>query len=65
MEQDFMTGGNDNLFGHTLESSRDAVNRILDRIANPLGEAPEERSAFVEQEKEFYQALQAKLELLS
>ncbi len=60
-----MTGGNDNLFGHTLESSRDAVNRILDRIANPLGEAPEERSAFVEQEKEFYQALQAKLELLS
>ena len=65
MEQDFMTGGNDNLFGHTLESSMDAVDRILDRIANPLGEVPEEKSAFVEQEKKFYQALKEKLELLS
>lgn len=64
MEQDFMTGGNDNIFGNTLESSMDAVDRILDRIANPLGEVTEEKSAFVEQEKEFYQALKEKLELL-
>ena len=65
MEQDFMTGGNDNIFGNTLESSMDAVDRILDRIANPPGEVTEEKSAFVEQEKEFYQALKEKLELLS
>ncbi len=65
MEQDFMTGGNDNIFGNTLESSMDAVDRILDRIADPLGVVTEEKSAFAEQEKEFYQALKEKMELLS
>lgn len=64
MEQDFLTGGNDNIFGDTLESSINAVNSILDRIANPLGEVTEEKEVFVQQEKEFYQALLSKLQQL-
>ena len=64
MEQDFLTGGNDNIFGDTVESTIDAVNRILDRIANPLGEVTEEKEVFVQQEKEFYQALLSKLQQL-
>ena len=60
-EQDFLTGGNDNLFGDTLESTIGAVNRILDRIANPLGEVTEENATFLKQEQMFYQALLSKL----
>ena len=64
MEQDFLTGGDDTIFGDTVESAIDAVNRILDRIADPLGEVTEENEVFVQQEKEFYQALLSKLEQL-
>ena len=64
MEQDFLTGGDDNIFGDTVESAIDAVNRILDRIADPLGEVTEENEVFFQQEKEFYQALLSKLEQL-
>ena len=64
MEQDFLTGGDDNFFGDTVESAIDAVNRILDRIADPLGEVTEENEVFVQQGKEFYQALLSKLEQL-
>ena len=63
-EQDFLTGGNDNIFGDSLESSISAVNSILDRIANPLGEVTEENEAFLQREKEFYQSLLGKLESL-
>lgn len=63
-EQDFLTGGNDNIFGDSLESSINAVNSILDRIADPLGEVTEENKAFLQREKEFYQTLLSKLESL-
>lgn len=62
VEQDFLTGGNDNIFGDTLQSSINAVNRILDRIADPLGEVKAERREFLQQEKVFYQTLLSKLE---
>ena len=64
MEQDFLTGGNDNIFGDSLESSISAVNSILDRIDNPLGEVTEENEAFLQREKEFYQTFLSKLESL-
>lgn len=31
-----MAGGNDNLFGDTMESSIDAINKILERIDNSI-----------------------------
>ena len=36
VEQDFLTGGNDNIFGETKESCLAAINKILERIENPL-----------------------------
>jgi hypothetical protein len=36
VEQDFATGGDDDLFGGTLESAIAAIEKILERIANPL-----------------------------
>ena len=32
MEQDFITGGNDDIFGRTVESSIEGIEKILDRI---------------------------------
>ncbi len=61
MEQDFQTGGNDNLFGSTVQSCRLAVSRILNRIENPLGIVTEKRAAYLEREKEFYSCLAAKM----
>ena len=63
-EQDFLTRGNDNIFGDSLESSINAVNSILDRIDNPLGEVTEEKEVFLQREKEFYRTLLGKLESL-
>jgi hypothetical protein len=36
IEQDFATGGNDDIFGNSLESAMAAIVNILERIANPL-----------------------------
>lgn len=53
MEQDFATGGNDNIFGNSMESAEQAVRSILDRIEYPLGEQAADMLA---KEKEFYTA---------
>lgn len=64
MEQDFSTGGNDQIFGDTVESSIRAVNQILERIENPLGEVTKEKSEYMQREKNFYDALLTKLQAL-
>ena len=63
VEQDFITGGNDQIFGDTIESSIDAVKNILDRIENPLGKVTEERAEMLQQEKVFYSELLKKLKI--
>ena len=62
VEQDFQTGGNNNIFGDTLESSITAVQSILERIDNPLAEMKESDYANLENEKKFYTALLANLQ---
>ena len=61
MEQDFATGGNDDIFGNDLESNIEAVKKIVDRLQNPLSEVPEWNVQFVENEKKFYTALLSNL----
>ena len=61
VEQDFQTGGNDNIFGETKESWLAAINKILERIENPLAAMTEERAAYLQQEKEFYTVLASKI----
>lgn len=62
VEQDFLTGGNDNIFGDTIESCLAAIDKILERIENPLATITEERAAYLQQEKEFYTVLASKIE---
>lgn len=62
MEQDFATGGNDNILGDTKENCLEAINKILERIENPLGEVTEKRIAYLQDEKKFYSALLAKIQ---
>ena len=62
MEQDFATGGNDQLFGDSVESAIEATKRILERIENPLGTISESKQADLLVEKQFYSALLNKLE---
>ncbi|MDE6626053.1 MAG: hypothetical protein K2K56_06765 [Lachnospiraceae bacterium] len=68
MEQDFATGGNDQLFGDTVSDSINAVKSILERIDNPLGSVPEEDEEeyqmVSQREREFYTTLLNKLEKL-
>lgn len=61
MEQDFLTGGNDNLFGATVESSIEAVESILERIDNPIGKTGSDDSVYLSGQKEFYLTLLAKI----
>ena len=61
VEQDFQTGGNDNIFGETKESCLAAINKILERIENPLAAVTDERAAYLQQEKEFYTVLASKI----
>lgn len=61
VEQDFRTGGDNNIFGDTLESSIAAVQRILERIENPQAQMKENDHTNLENEKEFYSALLNKL----
>ena len=63
-EQDFATGGNDQLFGDSIESSIEAIDKILERIANPKTSEKEDYvSSMVdpEQEIEFFTTLRNKL----
>lgn len=65
-EQDFATGGNDQIFGESIESSIQAINSILERIANPLSiESEDEENSMMdpEQEKEFYSMLLSKIKV--
>lgn len=61
VEQDFMTGGNDNLFGDTVESSMEAIERILERIDNPIGKTGSDNYVYLKREKEFYTTLLSKI----
>lgn len=62
MEQDLMTGGDDNIFGDTVESSLSEVKKILDRNENPLGKVDENKAESLQREKKFYSTLLRKLE---
>lgn len=57
MEQDFATGGDDDIFGNDKESNIAAVQSILDRIDNPLGKVSEKDESFRADEKVFYTAV--------
>lgn len=61
MEQDFATGGNDDIFGSDLESNIEAVRKIADRLQNPLHAVSERNAEFVANEKKFYTALLSNL----
>ena len=41
VEQDFLTGGDDNIFGETKESCLAAIDKVLERIENPLAAVTE------------------------
>jgi len=60
-EKDFATGGDVDIFGSTLESSIEAVQKILERINNLLAFQDGELSA---NEKQFYTSLLEKLQQL-
>ena len=55
VEQDFLTGGNDNIFGETKESCLAAINKILERIENPLATMTEEDCFLCNRKKNFIQ----------
>lgn len=57
MEQDFATGGNDDIFGKDAKSNAEAVQKIIDRIDNPLGAVSEKDQSFRAEEKVFYTAV--------
>ena len=57
MEQDFATGGNDDIFGSDLESNIEGVRKIIERLENPTSKMPEKYAEFVANEKKFYTAL--------
>ena len=65
VEQDFATGGNDQLFGDSVESAIEATRKILDRIDNPIREIPRADQEIYEttaqREREFYTAFLSKL----
>ena len=61
VEQDFLTGGDDNIFGETEESCLAAIDKVLERIENPLAAVTDERAAYLQQEKEFYTVLASKI----
>ena len=55
MEQDFATNGNDDIFGNTVESSTEAVEKILDRIEQLLESS--DKVEYLTAEKTFYSTL--------
>ena len=61
VEQDFLTGGDDKIFGETKESYLAAIDKVLERIENPLAAVTDERAAYLQQEKEFYTVLASKI----
>ncbi|MFP3152896.1 hypothetical protein LQZ18_00395 [Lachnospiraceae bacterium ZAX-1] len=61
-EQDFATGGNDDIFGDSIESVTKAVENILERIEHPLGSVNTDRLA---QEKKFYEAFLEHIQTIS
>ena len=57
MEQDFATGGNDDIFGNDLESNIAVVKKIMEQLENPISMVSERNAEFVADEKTFYAAL--------
>ena len=57
MEQDFETGGNDDIFGSDLESNIAAVKKIIERLEHPLSVVSESNAEFFANEKTFYTTL--------
>ena len=61
MEQDFLSSGNDDIFGNTKESSIIAIERIIERIDNPIGKATNDDLDYRGLEREFYSTLLGKI----
>lgn len=61
MEQDFLTSGNDDIFGNTNESCIRAIERIMDRIDNPIGKATSNDMDLRSLEREFYSSFLGKI----
>lgn len=61
MEQDFLSGGNDDIFGNSKESSIKAVEKIMERIDHPVGKVVNGDVEFRSLEKEFYATLLEKI----
>lgn len=59
-EHDVLTGGNDRVFGETIESSVAAVETILKRIDTAM-EKNEESDAYLKEQKVFYSVLLSKI----
>lgn len=57
MEQDFATGGDDDILGKDTASNIAAVQSIIDRIDHPLGDISEKDRRFRADEKVFYKTL--------
>lgn len=61
MEQDFLSAGNDDIFGNTKEGSIRSVERIIERIDSPIGKATNDDIDFRSLEREFYSTLLGKI----
>ena len=67
MEQDFVTGGNNQLFSDSVENSIESVKKIIERIDNPLGVLPksdkryQKDAEFTKKERAFYMTFLSKL----
>ena len=51
----------ENPIGETKESYLAAIDKVLERIENPLAAVTDERAAYLQQEKEFYTVLASKI----
>lgn len=61
MKQDFLSAGNDDVFGNTKESSISAVECIIERIDNPIGKATNDGLDYRNLEREFYSTFLRKI----
>ena len=57
MEQDFLTGGNDKIFGNTILSFTAGLESIISRIDSIIKEGNVENINYIKKEKIFYQTV--------
>ena len=53
VEQDFLTGGDDNIYGETKESCLAAIDKVLERIENPLAQLQRKGQHICSRKKNF------------